>query len=87
MKWMMVMIICFSEDACQAVFDANEFNSYNDCMASAVPVSQYMQEVYSNTSGEIHCLNQTDIKIFQDFIDGGGKPTLSNTHPENQSKI
>ena len=85
MKFLMVMIICFSEDVCQAVFDAAEFNTYNECMAQAIPVSRYMREVYTNSSGEIHCLSQKDYTEYQLFIDNGGKPSLSLSHPENQS--
>ena len=84
MKWLMVMIICFAEDACQAVFDATEYNSYDECMSQAMPVSRYMQEVYSNSSGEIHCLNQNEIIQYQQYLDNGGKPELSRNHPENQ---
>tara|TARA_B100000579_G_C22528133_1_gene709419 strand:- start:64 stop:330 length:267 start_codon:yes stop_codon:yes gene_type:complete len=83
MKFLMVMIICFAEDACQAVFDAAEFQTYDECMAQAMPVSKYMQEVYSNSSGEIHCLSQKDYTEYKNFIDNGGKPELSLGHPEN----
>ena len=79
----MVMIICFAEDACQAVFDAAEFQTYDQCMAQALPVSRYMREVYTNSSGEIHCLSEKDYAEYKAFIDKGGKPTLSLSHPEN----
>ena len=83
MKFLMVMIICFAEDACQAVFDAAEFQTYDQCMAQALPVSRYMREVYTNSSGEIHCLSEKDYAEYKAFIDNGGKPTLSLSHPEN----
>tara|TARA_B100001778_G_C18578312_1_gene626127 strand:- start:967 stop:1233 length:267 start_codon:yes stop_codon:yes gene_type:complete len=83
MKFLMVMIICFAEDACQAVFDSAEFQSYDYCMTQAMPVSRYMQEVYPNTSGEIHCLSEEDYATYKAFIDNGGKPSLSLQHPEN----
>ena len=60
MKFLMVMIICFAEDACQAVFDTTQFNSYDECMTQAVPMSRYMKEVYTTSAGEIHCLNQDE---------------------------
>lgn len=83
MKFLMVMIICFAEDACQAVFDATEFYSYDHCLTQAVPVSRYMREVYSNSSGEIHCLSEKEYTEYKHFIDNGGKPELSLGHPEN----
>ncbi len=83
MKFLMVMIICFAEDACQAVFDAAEFQTYDQCMAQALPVSRYMRDVYTNSSGEIHCLSEKDYAEYKLFIENGGKPELSLGHPEN----
>ena len=83
MKFLMVMIICFAEDTCQAVFDASQFNTYDECMAQALPVSRYMRDVYTNSSGEIHCLSETDYAEYQLFIENGGKPKLSLNHPAN----
>ena len=87
MKFLMVMIICFAEDTCQAVFDMTQFSTYDECMAPALPVSRYMRDVYTNSSGEIHCLNEKDYAQYQLFIDNGGKPTLSLQHPEKSSSI
>lgn len=83
MKFLMVMIICFAEDTCQAVFDSAEFNTYDQCMAQALPVSRYMRDVYTNSSGEIHCLSEQEYAEYQIFIDNGGKPELSLSHPES----
>jgi len=83
MKFLMVMIICFAEDACQAVFDADEFQTYDQCMAQALPVSRYMRDVYTSSAGEIHCLDEKDYAEYKAFIDNGGKPALSLDHPEN----
>ena len=77
MKFLMVMIICFAEDTCTAIFDTAQFNSYNECMAQAIPVSRYMQDVYANTAGEIQCLNEQDYVKYKIYIDNGGKPELS----------
>ena len=88
MKFLMVMIICFAEDACQAVFDTTEFNTYDQCYSQALPVSKYMKEVYSTSAGEIHCLNSEEIAIYKEFLDNGGKPELSYDHPQhNKSNI
>ena len=77
MKFLMVMIICFAQDTCTAIFDATQFNTYDECMAQALPVSRYMGEVYTNSAGEIHCLNSEETAMYQEYLDNGGKPTLS----------
>ena len=87
MKFLMVMIICFAEDTCQAVFDATQFNTYDRCMAQALPVSRYMRDVYATSSGEIHCLSSEETAIYQEYLNNGGKPTLSLEHPDQTSSI
>jgi len=79
----MVMIICFAEDTCQAVFDATQYNTYDECMAQALPVSRYMRDVYTTSAGEIHCLNSEETATYQEYLNNGGKPTLSLGHPEH----
>jgi|TARA_B110000977_G_scaffold149099_1_gene189008 hypothetical protein len=87
MKFLMVMIICFAEDTCQAVFDATQFDTYDQCMAQALPVSRYMRDVYATSSGEIHCLSSEETAIYQEYLNNGGKPTLSLEHPDQTSSI
>ena len=82
----MVMIICFAEDTCQAVFDATQFDTYDQCMAQALPVSRYMRDVYATSSGEIHCLSSEETAIYQEYLNNGGKPTLSLEHPRSDIK-
>ena len=69
MKFLMVMIICFAEDTCTAVFDATQFNTYDECMAQALPVSRYMRDVYTTSAGEIHCLTAEETAIYQEYLD------------------
>ena len=85
MKFLMVMIICFAEDTCTAVFDAAQFNTYDECMAQALPVSKYMRDVYTTSAGEIHCLDEKDYAEYKAFIDNGGKPALSLNDPEHSN--
>ena len=73
MKFLMVMIICFAEDTCQAVFDATQFDTYDQCMAQALPVSRYMRDVYATSSGEIHCLSSEETAMYQEYLNNGGK--------------
>ena len=77
MKFLMVMIICFAQDTCTAIFDTAEYNTYNECMVQAMPLSKYMMEVYQNTAGEIHCLDEDEYSQYKSYIDNGGRPELS----------
>ena len=77
MKFLMVMIICFAEDACTAIFDTTEFNTYNQCMLQAVPASEFMRDAYPTSAGEIHCLDDIEYSIYKEYIENGGVPALS----------
>ncbi len=77
MKFLMLMIICFAEDACTAVFDTTKFDTYDQCMNYAMPASQYMRDAYPTSAGEIHCLNEIEYSIYKDYIEKGGIPELS----------
>jgi hypothetical protein len=52
-------------------------------MLQAVPVTNYMRDLYPSSAGEIHCLDEKDYATYKAFIDNGGKPALSLNHPEN----
>ena len=83
MKFVMVMIICFGVD-CDAVFDpATTFNSYDTCYSTALQTTTYMQQMYPQSAGEIHCFDEDQIDVFQKFLDDGNKPTLLNPEPEH----
>jgi|MGYP003116019514 hypothetical protein len=84
MKFLMVMIICFAEDACQAIFDATEFRTYDECISQGHYVSQYMKEVYSTSAGEIWCLTPDEISEYRLYLEKGGKPGLSPDHPQHR---
>ena len=82
MKWVMVMIICFGAD-CDAVFDpATYFSSYDSCYSTALQTTQYMQQMYPQSSGEIHCYNEEQLALFELWLKDGNKPKLSNPEPE-----
>jgi len=83
MKFVMVMIICFGAD-CEAVFDpATYFESYDTCYSTALQTTQYMQQMYPQSSGEIHCYNEEQLLLFQEWMKDGNKPTLSRPEPEH----
>jgi len=83
MKFVMVMIICFGAD-CEAVFDpATYFESYDTCYSTALQTTQYMQQMYPQSAGEIHCYNEEQLLLFQEWMKDGNKPTLSRPEPEH----
>ena len=83
MKFVMVMIICFGAD-CEAVFDpATYFESYDTCYSTALQTTQYMQQMYPQSAGEIHCYNEEQLLLFQEFLKDRNKPTLSRPEPEH----
>ena len=83
MKFIMVMIICFGGD-CDAVFDPNSyFSDYNTCYDTALQTTQYMQQTYPESSGEIHCFDQDQMQIFEQWLKDGNSPTLTNPDPEH----
>ena len=82
MKFIMVMIICFGAD-CEAVFDPTTyFDSYDSCYATALQTTQYMQQTFPQSSGEIHCYNEEQLSLFQEWLKDGNQPTLSRPEPE-----
>ncbi len=83
MKFIMVMIICFGGD-CDAVFDPNSyFSDYNTCYDTALQTTQYMQQTYPESSGEIHCFDQDQMQIFEQWLKDGNSPTMTNPEPEH----
>ena len=80
----MVMIVCFSVEVCTAIFDDNKFDSYESCYEASRSAVSFMSEMYPNSSGEIRCLAEEDLAIYQEFIDQGGEPQLTNPEPEEE---
>ena len=73
----MVMIICFGTD-CEAVFDPNTyFESYSTCYGTALQTTEMMRQMYPQSSGEIHCWNEDQLTIFEEWLEDGNLPTLS----------
>ena len=45
-------------------------------------LNQYMQQMYPQSSGEIHCYNEEQLALFELWLKDGNKPKLSNPEPE-----
>ena len=82
-SFVMVMIICFGAE-CEAVFDpATTFNNHDTCYSTALQTTAYMQEMYPQSAGEIHCYDENQLAEFQKYLEDGNKPTLTNPEPTN----
>ena len=83
MKFVMVVIICFGVD-CHSVFEPSTYNNYESCFEVASQTSQFMQQMYPETSGEVHCFNEQEFAEFQKMLEQGGKPSIDPKLLENQ---
>jgi hypothetical protein len=87
MNFTMVMIVCFSVQVCTAMFDDTKFNSYDACYESSRSAVSFMSEMYPDSAGEIRCLDDRELELYQEFIDQGGKPELTTPEPEPSTDI
>ena len=74
------MIICFAEDACQAIFDSAEFYTYDSCMLSATPGERFhgiCNRISAPGDGRFVFINAIIAQAMELFLKNGGKPTLS----------
>ena len=82
-SFVMVMIICFGAE-CEAVLDpATTFNTHDTCYSTALQTTAYMQQIYPQSAGEIHCYDENQLAEFQKYLEDGNKPTLTNPEPTN----
>ena len=83
MKFIMVMIICFGVD-CQAIFEQTTYDDHASCYEVAKDTSLMMQQMYPQSSGEVHCFDENQFSEFHKMLEMGGKPTLV---PDNSKAI
>ena len=76
MKIIMVIIICFGAN-CQAIWEKNYYPSIEECVTASAPVKIYMMDVYPNSSGEIHCMTEGEFEDYVQFLEEGGKPSIT----------
>jgi hypothetical protein len=86
MNFTMVMIVCFTVEVCTAMFDDTRFYGYDACYESSRSAVSYMQEMYPDSAGEVHCLTDEELAVYREFIDQGGKPQLKNPEPAELPK-
>ena len=76
MKFIMVVIICFGAD-CNAIFEQTFYNTKDQCLEVAMETTAFMRDTYPGTSGEIHCFNEEEFKLYNEYLKNGGKPSLN----------
>jgi len=77
MKVIMVIIICFGAN-CEAIWEKNYYSSIEECVTASAPAKTYMMDTYPDSAGEIHCMGKKEFDEFYNFLQNGGKPTLSS---------
>ncbi len=76
MKFFMVIIVCFGVD-CQAIYEKTAYDSHAACYEVAVETTKFMQQMYPDSSGEVHCLDEQQYSIYNEFLQNGGKPAIA----------
>jgi hypothetical protein len=82
MKFIMVVIICFGAD-CQAIFEQTFYNTKEQCLQVAMETTAFMRDAYPTSSGEIHCFNEEEFKLYNQYLQNGGKPSLNPPQPSS----
>ena len=72
----MVIIICFGVD-CQAIYEKTPYDTHAACYEVALQTTQFMQQMYPGTSGEIHCLDEEQYNLYNEFLRNGGDPSMA----------
>lgn len=86
MKFILVVIICFGVD-CQAIFDETLYDNHSSCYEVALQTSQFMQQMYPESSGEVHCFDEQQFSEFEKMLEQGGKIINPGLLPENNTSI
>ena len=80
MKFIMVLIICFGAD-CRSVYENFAYETYEQCVQEAVGVSQFMQQQFPTSSGQVFCWDKEQFELFQKGLKDGFDPSITNEGP------
>jgi len=61
MKWILVVMICWGMD-CQTIYEQTLYDTENECLEQAAVVTNYAQQTYPDTSGQIWCLTTEEFQ-------------------------
>ena len=77
----MVIIICFGANGgsidCQAIWEKHYYPSMEECITASGPVKDYMIKTYPESAGEIHCMSEEAFDKYYQFLQEGGKPSIT----------
>ena len=83
MKVIMVIILCFGASSgsldCQAIWEKTYYPSIEECITASAPVKTYMMTAYPQSAGEIHCMTEELFEDYVQFLENGGKPSITTT--------
>ena len=79
----MVIIICFVANGgsldCKAIWEKHYYTSMEECITASAPVKGYMMNAYPDSAGEIHCMTKGEFDKYYQFLQEGGKPSITTT--------
>ena len=65
MKWIMIVVICFTAEVCERMYDQEMYNTAEECTTASEGVAEYMKEAYPTTAGKIFCLDEENFENYK----------------------
>ena len=78
MKFFMVVVFCMAADVCETIYEMTPYSTHAECQSEAAVVRNYMMETFPNSAGEIYCLNEEELLLYNEWMKNGGSPTFGN---------
>lgn len=76
MKFFMVVVFCMAADMCEVIYETNPYPARQECQLEAAKVREYMMDTYPTSAGEIYCLHEEELKMWEEWMRKGGMPTI-----------
>ena len=61
----MIVVICFTAEVCERMYDQEMYNTAEECTAASEGVAEYMKEAYPTTVGKIFCLDEENFENYK----------------------
>ena len=65
MKFIMVIVFCIYGN-CQTIYEESMYDTMDSCLEQSKSVSQYMQQTFPGSSGEIFCIDYEEFKKLEE---------------------
>ena len=66
MKFILVVYMCLA-GACESVYELEKYDTLALCQSAGEEVKAYAMEHFPQSSGEVHCLTETEFQQYQDY--------------------